>query len=150
MFPFNCTLSSYFVWHEIPLTSLDFKVSLNSLWINELTNNLQHFIVSLVAETSTGCILGGSALGFAQRAYSVAEKAANELLQSIKIGACVDSYFQDQVILNFLPQTLLSIILWWLALLLSIWEVPSSNLSQENDYLDWGILWSSSVPLCKF
>lgn len=152
IFPGHCTLSSCFIWHEIPLTSSDVTVSLNDLWTNKLTNNLQHFIiVSLVAETSTGCILGGSALGGRQlKAEQVGEKAADELLQSISTGACVDSYSQDQVTLNFHLQTLLSILAWWVSLLLFVLEVPSLNLSQENYYPDWGILWSSSVALCKF
>lgn len=77
--------------------------------INKLTKNfLQHFIIiSLVAEMSTGCILGGSALGGRHlKAEEVGMKAADELFQSIYTGACVDSYSQDQVILNFLPQAL--------------------------------------------
>jgi hypothetical protein len=74
--------------------------------VNRLTNHqLIGFIGdSLVAETSTGCILGGSALGRRQlKAEQVGERAAGELLQSINTGACVDSYFQDQVILHFFP-----------------------------------------------
>ncbi|XP_069673562.1 RNA 3'-terminal phosphate cyclase [Periplaneta americana] len=56
--------------------------------------------INLVAETSTGCLLGGSALGKRElKAEQVGQNAANELLQSINAGACVDSYSQDQMIL---------------------------------------------------
>lgn len=56
--------------------------------------------INLVAETSTGCLLGGSALGKRElKAEQVGQKAADELLQSINAGACVDSYSQDQIIL---------------------------------------------------
>lgn len=56
--------------------------------------------INLFAETSTGCLLGGSALGKRElKAEEVGHKAADELLQSINIGACVDSYSQDQMII---------------------------------------------------
>ncbi|XP_021918081.1 RNA 3'-terminal phosphate cyclase isoform X2 [Zootermopsis nevadensis] len=56
--------------------------------------------INLVAEMSTGCILGGSALGGRHlKAEEVGMKAADELFQSIYTGACVDSYSQDQMIL---------------------------------------------------
>ncbi|PNF30765.1 RNA 3'-terminal phosphate cyclase [Cryptotermes secundus] len=56
--------------------------------------------INLVAETSTGCLLGGSALGKRElKPEQVGHKAADELLQSINTKACVDSYSQDQIIL---------------------------------------------------
>ena len=62
-------------------------------------NGLKHLIsFSIIAETSTGCLLGGSALGKRElKAEEVGRKAADELLQSINTRACVDSYAQDQV-----------------------------------------------------
>ncbi|CAH0549753.1 unnamed protein product [Brassicogethes aeneus] len=56
--------------------------------------------IILVAETTTGCILGSSALGKRnETAEDAGKRAANELLESIEIGACLDKYSQDQVIL---------------------------------------------------
>lgn len=55
---------------------------------------------SLVAETSTGCILGGSALGKRnESAEQTGSRAAEDLLVAIKEGACVDKYTQDQLII---------------------------------------------------
>jgi RNA 3'-terminal phosphate cyclase len=70
----------------------------------DVLSHLEHFFAfSLVAETSTGCLLGGSALGKRNvKAEQVGQKAADELLQSINTKACVDSYSQDQVILQTL------------------------------------------------
>ena len=51
----------------------------------------------LVAHTSTGCMLGASAVG--ERglpAEEVAAKAANQLLANIDAGGCVDEYLQGQ------------------------------------------------------
>lgn len=57
------------------------------------------FIFRLVAETSTGCMLGGSALGKRDEPPEVTGKrAAEELLNAIREGACVDKHTQDQVI----------------------------------------------------
>lgn len=54
----------------------------------------------MVAETSTGCILGGSALGKrTEKPEETGKRAADELLKTIKSGACVDSHTQDQVII---------------------------------------------------
>ncbi|XP_013407646.1 RNA 3'-terminal phosphate cyclase [Lingula anatina] len=56
--------------------------------------------VILVAETSTGCRLAGSALG--QKglpAQDVGESAATMLLTSLEHGGCVDEYLQDQLII---------------------------------------------------
>lgn len=53
----------------------------------------------MVAETSTGCVLGGSALGKRdERLEDTGKRAAEELLNAIKGGACVDKHTQDQVI----------------------------------------------------
>jgi RNA 3'-terminal phosphate cyclase (ATP) len=54
----------------------------------------------LIAHTSTGCMLGASAVG--ERglpAEEVAAKAANQLLANIDAGGCVDEYLQDQLII---------------------------------------------------
>lgn len=56
--------------------------------------------IVLWAETSTGCVLGGSALGKKGRpAQADGESAAAELMESIKRRACVDSRAQDQIII---------------------------------------------------
>ncbi|RZC42207.1 RNA 3'-terminal phosphate cyclase [Asbolus verrucosus] len=55
--------------------------------------------VILVAETSTGCILGGSALGKRnESAEETGKRAAQELAKAIEEGACVDGHTQDQLI----------------------------------------------------
>jgi len=70
-----------------------------------LLSPLKHFIFfSIFAETSTGCLLGGSALGKRElKAEEVGRKAADELLQSVNTRACVDSYAQDQVTVKPFP-----------------------------------------------
>ncbi|KAK3907183.1 RNA 3'-terminal phosphate cyclase, partial [Frankliniella fusca] len=56
--------------------------------------------VNLFAETSTGCILGGSSLGKRNlNVEEVSSQAVGELLDAIKVGACVDSHSQDQIII---------------------------------------------------
>ncbi|XP_063227109.1 RNA 3'-terminal phosphate cyclase [Bacillus rossius redtenbacheri] len=56
--------------------------------------------INVVAQTDKGCLLGGSALGKRElKAEEVGQKAAEELLESVRTGACVDNYAQDQVIL---------------------------------------------------
>ncbi|XP_039300150.1 RNA 3'-terminal phosphate cyclase-like [Nilaparvata lugens] len=56
--------------------------------------------ICIFAETSTGCILGGSALGKrGVHASEVANNAVNEIVESIKSSACVDQYSQDQIII---------------------------------------------------
>lgn len=53
----------------------------------------------MVAETSTGCILGGSALGKREeRPEETGRRAGEELLCAIREGACVDKHTQDQII----------------------------------------------------
>jgi len=56
--------------------------------------------IVLVASTTTGCILGGSALGsvkFSPKETGI--KAAEELLEAIECGGCVDKHIQDQMII---------------------------------------------------
>lgn len=54
----------------------------------------------LVAETETGCLLAGSALGEkGQSSESVGEAAAQELVRNLNHGGCVDEHLQDQLIL---------------------------------------------------
>ncbi|BFZ16850.1 hypothetical protein BsWGS_19889 [Bradybaena similaris] len=54
----------------------------------------------IVAETSTGCLLGGSALGKPRTpAEDAGTAAAKELLEAIHAGGCVDQHTQDQLIL---------------------------------------------------
>lgn len=56
--------------------------------------------IVLWAETSSGCVLGGSALGKKGRdAESDGETAAKEILDSVERHACLDKYAQDQVII---------------------------------------------------
>ena len=54
----------------------------------------------LCAVTSTGCRLGGSCLGSASELPELtAEKAVEELLESVGHMACVDKWTQDQIVL---------------------------------------------------
>lgn len=56
--------------------------------------------ILLVAETTTGCLLGGSSVGAkGQRAEDVAVSAADELIRYLEEGGCVDQYLQDQLII---------------------------------------------------
>lgn len=56
--------------------------------------------IVVVARTSTGCILGGSALGSPRSSgEAVGKKAAEELLEAIETGGTVDKYIQDQMII---------------------------------------------------
>jgi RNA 3'-terminal phosphate cyclase (ATP) len=55
--------------------------------------------VLLVATTSTGCRLGGSALcGRGQDAGTTGLQAADELVQAWRDGGCVDDWLQDQLV----------------------------------------------------
>lgn len=57
-----------------------------------------HVIHRLVAKTTTGCIFGGSCNGSKnESAEKSGKKAADEIIQSIKNGGCVDNHMQDQV-----------------------------------------------------
>ncbi|XP_059144885.1 RNA 3'-terminal phosphate cyclase-like [Physella acuta] len=54
----------------------------------------------IVAETSTGCLFGGSALGKPRSpAEETGEAAAREIIEALHSGGCVDQYLQDQLIL---------------------------------------------------
>lgn len=54
--------------------------------------------ISIVCNTSTGCVLGGSGLGSKRQEESPpGETAANEILKPLLAGACVDEHTQDQV-----------------------------------------------------
>jgi RNA 3'-terminal phosphate cyclase (ATP) len=56
--------------------------------------------ILIVAQTSTGCILGGSAIGTPkEKPSATGESAARELLDSLEFGACVDGHMQDQLII---------------------------------------------------
>lgn len=53
----------------------------------------------LVANTSTGCKIAGSGLGERNKsAKQIGEEAAQELINNVKAGGCVDEYLQDQLI----------------------------------------------------
>lgn len=56
--------------------------------------------ILIVATTSTGCVLGGSALGHPkQGAQETGYLAARELCSALDDGGCVDDWLQDQLIL---------------------------------------------------
>ncbi|XP_014665925.1 PREDICTED: RNA 3'-terminal phosphate cyclase-like [Priapulus caudatus] len=56
--------------------------------------------LSIVAETTTGCRFGGSALGKrGVEAHEVGQEAAQQLLSNLKHGGCVDEHLQDQLII---------------------------------------------------
>ena len=56
--------------------------------------------ILIIATTSTGCRLGGSALGSPKVApQRVGVQAAEELCATLEDGGCVDEYLQDQLIL---------------------------------------------------
>ena len=52
----------------------------------------------MVAKTTTECIFGGSCNGSKnESAEKSGKKAADEIIQSIKHGGCVDDHMEDQV-----------------------------------------------------
>ncbi|CAF0847310.1 unnamed protein product [Brachionus calyciflorus] len=56
--------------------------------------------IIILAETTTGCVLAGSALGSkGVLAENVAKEAVEYLMQDIDSEACVDQYLQDQLII---------------------------------------------------
>lgn len=56
--------------------------------------------IIVVAETTTGCRLSGSALGRKGiQAEQVGADAAEMLLRNLSYGCCVDDYLQDQLII---------------------------------------------------
>jgi RNA 3'-terminal phosphate cyclase (ATP) len=55
--------------------------------------------IMVVAETSTGCLLGGSANGKREEPpYKSGRVAADEVIKAVKEGVCVDEHLQDQLI----------------------------------------------------
>ncbi|KAG8900220.1 hypothetical protein FRC00_013877 [Tulasnella sp. 408] len=56
--------------------------------------------IILWAETDRGCILSGSAIGErGVKADETGRAAANELIENLAHGGCVDEYLQDQIII---------------------------------------------------
>ncbi|PIK44878.1 putative RNA 3'-terminal phosphate cyclase-like [Apostichopus japonicus] len=56
--------------------------------------------IVIVAETSTGCLFAGSALGKkGVQAEEVGRSATESLVQSLSDGGCVDEHLQDQLII---------------------------------------------------
>jgi hypothetical protein len=51
---------------------------------------------------------------------------------------------------SFANRKIPNVIVEWLMLLLRIWEVQDSNISQETGYPVWGFHWFFSVPPGKF
>ena len=52
----------------------------------------------IAVETTTGCLLGASALGKrGVTSYDVAKQAADNLLTDLSYQSCVDQHLQDQV-----------------------------------------------------
>ncbi|XP_049788249.1 RNA 3'-terminal phosphate cyclase [Schistocerca cancellata] len=55
--------------------------------------------INIVAETTTGCILGASGLGKRDvRPEQVGKQAADDLISTVETGACVDPHAQDQMV----------------------------------------------------
>mmetsp|Transcript_564 Transcript_564/g.1005 ORF Transcript_564/g.1005 Transcript_564/m.1005 type:complete len:412 (+) Transcript_564:97-1332(+) len=56
--------------------------------------------ILIIAKTDTNCIFGASALGSrSEKPERTVEKAAQELLDSLNSGGCVDAWLQDQLII---------------------------------------------------
>jgi len=56
--------------------------------------------ILIVATTSTNCRLGGSALCMPkQKARDVGQQAAQQVIDALQVGGCVDEWLQDQLIL---------------------------------------------------
>jgi len=56
--------------------------------------------IVLIAKTSTGCVLGGSALGSPKvSTEETGRKAALELLEAVECGGCVDKHIADQMVI---------------------------------------------------
>eukprot|EP01125_Pyxidicula_operculata_P006911 TRINITY_DN2368_c0_g1_i1.p1 TRINITY_DN2368_c0_g1~~TRINITY_DN2368_c0_g1_i1.p1 ORF type:complete len:415 (-),score=81.39 TRINITY_DN2368_c0_g1_i1:1233-2477(-) len=56
--------------------------------------------ILITAYTSTGCILAGSSIGErGKKAEDVGMEAAEDLLNNIRSGGCIDEYLQDQLII---------------------------------------------------
>jgi len=56
--------------------------------------------IVLIARTSTDCILGGSAVGSSRVSpEQTGRAAAEELLEAVECGGCVDKFIQDQMVI---------------------------------------------------
>ena len=56
--------------------------------------------ISIKVETSTGCILGGGAIGSPKKSpQEVGKQAAKQVISALQRGACVDDFMQDQIII---------------------------------------------------
>lgn len=56
--------------------------------------------IILCCETTSGCVIGGSALGSRKATSQVAgKKAADQILSATSVEACVDEHIQDQLII---------------------------------------------------
>jgi len=56
--------------------------------------------IVVIAKTSTGCLFGGSALAErGKTSEQVGQAAAEELLEGLAHGGCVDGWLQDQLII---------------------------------------------------
>eukprot|EP01135_Chromosphaera_perkinsii_P004101 Nk52_evm8s270 gene=Nk52_evmTU8s270 len=58
------------------------------------------FSVTIVAHTSTGCVLGASYVaGRSDSDEDIAHATVDQFLSDLQSGACVDSYMQDQIVI---------------------------------------------------
>ena len=56
--------------------------------------------IVMVAETSTGCLLGASGIGErGVQAEQVANTATDELIEAVSSGACVDTWYAHPLLL---------------------------------------------------
>ena len=56
--------------------------------------------IAIVVETNTGCVLGSGRIGSRGKSGSdLGREAAEELVEAVKIRACVDHHLQDQLII---------------------------------------------------
>ena len=81
--------------------------------------------ILIVAETTTGCLLAGSALSTPKKkAKQVGIEAAEELLSTLHSGGCVDEWLQDQLIL-------------FMALADGVSEIHTGSLTQHTQTAIW-------------
>ncbi|OAD58762.1 RNA 3'-terminal phosphate cyclase, partial [Eufriesea mexicana] len=82
--------------HNIPLPS----INIEEYKEDESQAIGNGFGINLVCTTTSGCILGGSGLGSErQKEVPAGIQAANEILDTILAGSCVDAHAQDQLII---------------------------------------------------
>jgi RNA 3'-terminal phosphate cyclase (ATP) len=104
------TLPAHIAWtmHKQAVQDLQRKEQFSG--ISNLDQNLRVVVekeaagegsgLVLWAESDTGCLLAGSALGERKKKpEDVATEATSMLLESLTCGACVDEYLQDQLII---------------------------------------------------